>query len=53
MLHQFSAKETRNRLGGPEKSMFERSPGVGREEQPLNAIVVQLKTGSTIFYLLC
>ena len=25
--HQFSAKKTRNRLGGPEEALFERSPG--------------------------
>jgi len=24
---QFSAKKTRNRLGGPEEALFERSPG--------------------------
>ena len=50
MLHQFLAKETMNRLEGPEKSLFECSPGVGREEQPPNDVVVQLKTGYTVFY---
>ena len=42
LLHQFSAKETRNKLGGPEETLFERSPGVGREERPSNVVVVQL-----------
>ena len=28
MLHQFSAKKTRNRLGGPEEVLFKRSLGV-------------------------
>ena len=32
-----------NRLGGPEKSLFERSPGVGREERPPIVVVAQLK----------
>ena len=27
-LHQFSTKNTRNRLGGPDEALFERSPGV-------------------------
>ena len=31
-----------NKLGGPEKSLFERSPGVGWEEQPPIAVVVQI-----------
>ena len=42
MLHQFSAKKTRNRLGGPEEALFGRFPGVGREEQLPNTVVVQL-----------
>ena len=29
-------------LRGPEETMFERSPGVGREEWPPNDVVVQL-----------
>ena len=29
-------------LGGPEEALFERSPGVGREERPPNTVVVQL-----------
>ena len=29
-------------LGGPEEALFGRSPGVGREEQPPNAVVVKL-----------
>jgi len=31
-----------DRLGGPEKMLFERSPGVGREERPPNTVVIQL-----------
>ena len=31
-----------NRLGGTEETLFERSPGVGREERPPNIVVVQL-----------
>ena len=42
MLDQFSTKKTRNRLGDPEVALFERSLGVGREERPPNAVVVQL-----------
>ena len=53
MLHQFSSKETRNRVRGLEKSLFECFPRVGREEWPPNAVVVQLKIGSIVFYLLC
>ena len=29
-------------LGGPEEALFGCSPGVGREEQPPNTVVVQL-----------
>ena len=42
LLHQFLAKETRNRIWGPEETLFECSPGVGREEWPPNAVVVHL-----------
>ena len=37
-----SSQADQNRLEGPEKSLFERSPRVGREEWPPIAIVVQL-----------
>ena len=37
-----SSQGDQNRLEGLEKSLFERSPGVGREERPPNAVVVQL-----------
>ena len=37
-----SIQGDQNRIGGPEKSLFERSPGVGMEERPPNAVVVQL-----------
>ena len=30
-----------SKLGGPEESLFERSPGVGREELPPIVVVVQ------------
>ena len=30
------------RLGGPEETLFERTPGIGREEWPPNVVVVQL-----------
>ena len=42
LLHRFSAKNTKNMLGGTKKALFEHSLGVGREEQPPNAIVVPL-----------
>ena len=44
MLHAppVLSQKTRNRLGGPEETLFERSLGVGREEWPPNAVVVQL-----------
>ena len=37
-----SSQADQNRLRGPEKSLFERSPGVGREERPPIDVVVQL-----------
>ena len=38
-----------SKLGGPEESLFERSPGIGREERPPIAVVDQaLRTGSVI-----
>ena len=36
-----SSQGNRSRLGGPEESLFECSPGVGREERPPIAVVVQ------------
>ena len=53
MLHQFSAKKTRNKLGGPEEALFELSLGVGREERPPNAVVVYPKKVLHYFVLLC
>ena len=39
-----------SKLGGPEKSLFEHSPGVGREERPPIAVVnPALRTGSAIY----
>ena len=40
-------------LGGPEETLFECSPGVGREEQPPNVVVVQLNQVLLSFILLC
>ena len=42
-----------NRLGGPEEALFERSPGVGREERPPNAVVVHPNQVLQSFVLLC
>ena len=53
LLHQFSSKETRNRLGGPEEVLFEHSPGVGRGERPPNAVVVHLNQVLHSIVLLC
>ena len=36
-----SIQGDQSKLGGPENSLSERSPGVGREEQPPIAVVVQ------------
>ena len=36
-----SSQGDQRKLGGPEESLFERSPGVGREEQPPIVVVVQ------------
>ena len=35
-----SSQGDQSKLGGPEKSLSERSPGVGREEWPPIAVVV-------------
>ena len=35
-----SSQGDQSKLGGPEESLFERSPGVGREEWPPIAAVV-------------
>ena len=36
-----SSQGDQSKLGGPEESLFERSPRVGREEQPPIAVVLQ------------
>ena len=36
-----SSQGDQSKLGGPEESLFERSPGVGREERPPIVVVVQ------------
>ena len=41
-----SSQGDQSKLRGPEESLFERSPGVGREEQPSIAVVVPVQTGS-------
>ena len=38
-----SSQGDQRKFGGPEESMFERSPGIGREEQPPIAVVVQVQ----------
>ena len=38
-----SIQGDQTKLGGPKESLFERSPGIGREERPPIAVVVQLK----------
>ena len=40
-----SSQGDQSKLGGPEESLSERSPGVGREEQPPIAVVVPVLTG--------
>ena len=35
-----SSQGDQSKLGGPEESLFEPSPGVGREERPRIAVVV-------------
>ena len=35
-----SIQGDQSKLGGPEKSLFESSPGIGREERPPIAVVV-------------
>ena len=37
-----SSQGDQNRLEGPENLLFEHSPGVGREEWPPIAVVIQL-----------
>ena len=41
-----------NRLGGPEETLFEHSPEVGREEWPPNVVVVQLNQVLQSFYFI-
>ena len=53
MLHQFSAKNTKNRLGGPKEGLFDRSLGVGREKQPPNIVVFYPNQVLQYFVLLC
>ena len=44
-----SGQGDQSKLGGPEESLFERSPGVGREERPPIVVVVEaLRIGSVI-----
>ena len=40
-------------LGGPKKTLFERSLGVGREERPPNTVVVHPNQVLQSFGLLC
>ena len=49
-----SSQGDQSKIGGPEESLFEHSPGVGREERPPIAVVNQdLRTGSAIYLFLC
>ena len=48
---QFQIQGDQIELGGPEKSLFERSPGIGREERPPTAVVVYSLTGSAVYFL--
>ena len=41
LLHLVPIQGDQNKLGGPEKSLSERSSGVGREERPPIVVVVQ------------
>ena len=48
-----SSQADQNRLRGPEKSLFERSLGVGREERPPIAVVVQLQRQVSLSFNSC
>ena len=53
LLHLVPSQGDQSKLGGPEKSLSERSPGIGREERPPIAVVVHnIKTGFS-FISLC
>ena len=45
-----SSQGDQSNLGGREESLFERSLGVGREEQPPIAIVVQVQESGSAIY---
>ena len=47
-----SSQGDQSKLGGPEKLLSERSPGVGREERPPIAVVVHSPTGSAIYFFM-
>ena len=40
LLHLVPSQGDQSKLGGPEKSLSERSPGIGREERPPIVVVV-------------
>ena len=44
-----SSQGDQSKLGGPEESMSERSPGVGREERPPIDVAVSVQTGSVTY----
>ena len=48
-----SSQGKQSKLGGPKESLFERSPGVGREEQPPIAVVVQAQEQVLLFINFC
>ena len=45
-----SSQGDQSKLRGPEESLFEHSPGVGREEQPPIAVVVQVQESGSAIY---
>ena len=45
-----SSQGDQSKLGGPEESLFERSPGIGREERPPIAVVVQVQESGFAIY---
>ena len=52
LLHLVPSQGDQSKLGGPEKSLSERSPGIGREERPPIAVVVHSLTGSAIHFFM-
>ena len=51
-MHLVPSQGDQNKLEGPEKSLSERSPGIGREERPPIAAVVHSSTGSAVYFFM-